>query len=150
MEDLLLLLEYNQTRVLSQVTKTIHDLLISLQHSIYLHKISTAKGEYRDEDGQRIEVTIADAGGISMAIMGMAAWSMAEIDRESDSEIERTTTYKGHKAFEKYNKDSRRGEKALIVKDRFVVTVNGRDIDMKDLDRALDRIDIDDLEDMAK
>ena len=44
-------------------------------------KVSTAKASFKDGD-KRIEIEIIDVGGIGMAAMGMAAWSMAEIDKE--------------------------------------------------------------------
>ena len=104
-------------------------------------KISQAEAEYADGERQ-FEVDIVDAGGMSMAITGMAAWAEMEIDRESDDGYERTTTIKGHKAFESYNSKTREGKVALIVADRFILNIEGDQIDAKDLEKAVDDLNI--------
>lgn len=111
--------------------------------------ISKAEGRYEDGDKQ-IDVEIIDVGGMSMALMGMAAWAMAEYDRETDDGYERTTTFDGHKAYEKYDSRSQRAEKGVIVANRIIVTAKGRNVNMEDLDDLLDEIDIDDVEDLIK
>ena len=113
-------------------------------------KISKAEARY-DADGKRIDITITDMGSMSAGGMGgmfAAGWLMAEIDRESDKEYEKTTTYNGHKAFEKYNYDRKRGEISVMVAGRFLVNVEGDDVSMDDIKEALEEIDLDDLEDM--
>ncbi len=113
-------------------------------------KVSKAEARY-DEDGKRIDITITDMGSMSAGGMGgmfSAGWLMAEIDRESDKEYERTTTYDGHKAYEKYNYDRQRGEISLMVAGRFLINVEGVKISMDDIKEALEEIDLDELESM--
>ena len=98
--------------------------------------VSTAKAKYENGD-KKVDVDIIDAGGFGMAMMGLAAWSMVEVDKESDDGFERTTTYKGNKAFEKCN--GNRCEFSVFVAKRFIMTVKGRGKDLK----------IDDLHDIA-
>ncbi len=112
-------------------------------------KISTATGEYRDDD-QKIEITIADVGASPMVLMGMAAWSNVEFERDSDEGYERTTTIEGHKAYEKYDSEREDGQISLIINKRFLVNIEGRNVSEKDLKSALKRIDIDDLERLSK
>ena len=81
-------------------------------------KVSNAEGEYEEGD-KRIEMNIMDTGGLGAAMMSFAAWSTIEVDREDDNGYERTTMVDGHKAFEKYEKNSGRYELAMIVDDRF-------------------------------
>lgn len=107
--------------------------------------VSKAEANYEDGDS-KMEVSIVDVGGVSMALVSMAAWSAIEIDRESDEEIERTTTIEGHKAFEKYYFKSRSGETDLIVNKRFVVKITGENVDREDFTRAIKRLDLDDLD----
>lgn len=109
-------------------------------------QVSTANGRYREDDSS-IEVSIVDVAGTG-AIMGMAAWAMVDVDKESESGYEKTTTYKDHKAFEKYNNNSKDGEVAVIVANRFVVSVKGNNVSMDKIKATLDDIDLGKLADM--
>ena len=110
--------------------------------------MSTAKAEYKEGDG-RLEAAIVDFAGVGAALMGMAAWATVEIDREDENGYERTTTIGGHKAFEKYNAQTRDGELNVLVGDRFIVTLKGRNIEEKDFRKAIDELDISKLAKMG-
>ncbi|MEM6633238.1 MAG: hypothetical protein AAF694_26440 [Bacteroidota bacterium] len=112
-------------------------------------KISTAKGEYEDGD-KEMEVNIADVGSSPMVLMGMAAWSNVEFERDSDEGYERTTIIDGHKAYEKYDSNRENGQIALIINNRFLVSVEGRNISEKDLRSALKRVDLDELKELSE
>jgi hypothetical protein len=109
-------------------------------------KISTAEGRYRDDNGS-IEVNIIDVAGTG-ALMGMAAWSMIDMDKETDDSYEKTTKYKGNKAYEKYDSKNKDGEMAVIVGNRFVVTVKGNNVEFDKIKATLDDIDLGKLEDL--
>ena len=70
----------------------------------------------------------------------MAAWSNVEVDRESEDGYERTTTIDGHKAYEKYDSKTQRGEYSVIVDDRFIVTMEARNVDEDDFKDAFRQI----------
>lgn len=106
--------------------------------------MSTAAAEYRDGE-RELEVAIVDFAGVGMAMMGLAQWSTVEIDRETDSGYERTITLDGYKAFEKYNRNTKTGELAVLVGDRFIVSANGRNMEEGDFKKAIDQLDIDAL-----
>ena len=97
-----------------------------------------------------MQINIADVGASPMVLMGMAAWSNLEFERDSDEGYERTTTIDGHKAYEKYDSDRENGQIALIVNNRFLVSVEGRNVSEKELKSALKRIDLDDLEKLSE
>jgi len=103
--------------------------------------MSNAQAQYEEGD-KRIEVNIVDVAGVSAAMMSMASWATVEVDRESDEGYERTTTIDGHKAFEKYNTSRKSGELNLIVNERFIVSLKGRNIEEGDLRDALDKLSI--------
>lgn len=107
-------------------------------------KVSTAEGLYKDGN-KRIKVNIADGGGIGGLVKGMADWSTIEIDSESDNGYEKTTTIDGHKAFVKWEDNRQKGQIAVIVNDRFVVSIEGKNVTMDDLEEVLDDIDLDEL-----
>lgn len=109
-------------------------------------RVSQAEAEYEDGES-KMEVSIVDVGGMSMALAGLATWSAIEIDRESDEEVERTTTLDGHKAYEKYNFKTKTGETSIIVDKRFVVNIKGQNIQREDLTRARKKLKLDRLSD---
>ncbi|MBT32995.1 MAG: hypothetical protein CMO01_25330 [Thalassobius sp.] len=113
-------------------------------------KMSKAEAKYEGDD-KKIDITITDMGFMSAGGLGgfmSAGWLMAEVDRESDTEYEKTTTINGYKGFEKYHFDNKRGEISVMVAERFLVQITGRNVSMDDLKDALDDIDLDELEDM--
>jgi len=107
--------------------------------------MSNAQAQYETSGGCRLDVNIADTGGMGMAIMSMAAWSKMEVDREDKNGYERTGTFEGYKSFEKYDKSNQTAEIALIVENRFIVTVNGNGCDIDDVKKAARDLDLDDL-----
>lgn len=110
--------------------------------------ISTAKGEYRnDDDSQSIEVNIVDAGGTG-ALMGMAAWSIIEVDKETENGYEKTTKFGDYKAYEKYDNSSKNGEIAVLINNRFIVTTKGNGVDMSKIKATLENIELSKLADL--
>jgi hypothetical protein len=113
-------------------------------------KVSQSEGKYKSEDGeQNIKITIIDLGSMK-GLTGMAlfAWTMAEIDKETEDGYEKTTEFKGYKAFEKYNTKNKNGDLEVIVGDRFMVKGEGWGVDMDDIHNALSLIDFSSLESM--
>ena len=112
--------------------------------------VSKTEGEYTSEDKkQKITITIMDMGSMKgLAGMTAFAWSWAEIDKESDDGFERTFEYKGHKAYEKYNSNYQDGEVQVLVAKRFMVEIKGNDTPMEKIHKALDEVNIGELESM--
>lgn len=110
-------------------------------------KISTAQAQYEDGN-RRLQITLTDAGGIPMLMMGLAQWTTAEIERESDNEYERTTTINGYKAFERYNKRNKEGQISFIVAERYIVNIEGDNIEESELRQAMKALDLDELENL--
>lgn len=103
--------------------------------------VSTARAEYREDD-RTLTVQIMDAAGTgAFALMG-AAWLMAEFDRETSDGYERTTTFEGHRAFEKLDERTGRAELQVVVENRFLVSIEGRNVSMSDVQRAARDIDL--------
>lgn len=110
--------------------------------------ISTAKGRYENTDGsESIELDIADMGGTG-AIMGLAAWSMVDIDKETENGYEKTSKMGDYKSYEKYDNGSKAGEIAVLVNKRFVVTAKGNGVAMDKIKGVIEDIDLKKLADM--
>ncbi len=109
---------------------------------------STATGRYENADNsENIDLAIVDAGGTG-ALMGMAAWSMIDMDKETESGYEKTTKIGDNKAYEKYDNTSKSGEVAVMVSNRFIITIKGQGVDMDKIKAVLDDVDLDKLSDM--
>ncbi len=103
---------------------------------------STATGKYANADNsETIELTIVDGGGSGL-LMGLAAWSMMEMDKETASGYEKTGTLSNYKSYEKYDNNDKSGEIAVLVEKRFVVTAKGNGITMDKLKATLDDVDL--------
>jgi hypothetical protein len=76
-----------------------------------------------------------------MATMIGAAWTLASIDRESDTEFERTTTIGGHPAYIKYNHQDRSGNYQQWIAERFLIEANGRALSEEQMRQALASVD---------
>lgn len=113
-------------------------------------KVSQSEGNYKSEDGQQsIKITIIDLGSMK-GLTGMAlfAWTMADIDKETEDGYEKTTEFKGYKAFEKYNTTDKNGDLEVIVGDRFMVKGEGWGVDMDAIHNAVGEVDLGALEGM--
>ena len=111
--------------------------------------VSMAKGRYSNDANASISIEIVDTGGIAgMATMAMAAWSMADIDKETTTGYEKTTKIEGFKAYEKYDNESKDGEINVLVADRFVVNVHGNNVSVDQMKEALKDIDLEKLGDL--
>ena len=96
-----------------------------------------------------MKLEIFDTGGVAgIATMALAAWTMADIDKETETGYEKTTTLEGYKAFEKYDNQNKSGELNVLVADRYVVNVNGNHVSMDQLKGILGDLDLDKLADL--
>lgn len=93
----------------------------------------------------RATVKILDYGGTGMAAMMSSAWSMHEIDRETESGYERSTTIKGQKALERFDAASKDGSLQILVAGRFMVEIDLRDGTDKDMESIANALDLDKL-----
>ena len=83
-------------------------------------------------------MSIIDFGSVKgIAGKAMLAWLSADIDNESDDGYEKTTEYKGYKAYEKYSYEDKEGKLSIIVEERFLVNAEGTNTDMKSIKRAM-------------
>lgn len=99
-------------------------------------KYSVAKAEYEKGD-TRVDISIVDGAGFAGIINGFAAWSLVEVDRETESGYERTTEIDGYKAFEKYDSDSKDGQLSVIMEDRFIINIEAHDLNKEGLLRDI-------------
>ena len=83
-----------------------------------------------------------------LAGMATYAWANVEMDRENDSGYEKTTTFNGFKAHEKYDRSSKSGDFSVLVGNRFVVEANGHNTDMDTIRGTVGKVDLRKLDGM--
>jgi hypothetical protein len=105
--------------------------------------VSHADGEYSGDGGAHLSVKITDIGNVTGPLgLGLAGWAMVEIDRETETGYEKSTVLGGNKAFEKYDSRSKHGEVNVLVGNRFVVEVKGRDVKVEDIKAVAGKLDL--------
>lgn len=107
--------------------------------------VSQAEGRYEQGDAS-IEINLSDNGGMGgLMSFAQAAWASSEIDRETDTGFERTTSYGSHKAREEYDNEDQRGEIEILAGGRFMVKVAGYKVTWEALQAAVKKLDLDAL-----
>jgi hypothetical protein len=110
--------------------------------------VSTAEARYQGDPAGSLELKIVDMGGAGLAGAGLAAWSMVEVDKETDSGHERTGKLDGRPFHEQYSSRDRSGEFAIVVAQRFLVEARGDAVELDTLKRAVAAVDLRKLEAM--
>ena len=111
--------------------------------------VSEAKQSFRTADGSKsVRFEITDPGSLAGPFALANMWMNVEIDKETSSGYEKTSTTGGRKLHEKWNKSSKHGEVKMVVGNRFMVEVDARGVDMNDVKALVSKIDIAKLESM--
>lgn len=76
--------------------------------------MTRANAEYQGGEG-RFELTVTDLAGMPFAGIAAMGWAGVEIDRETDTEIERTFEFEGNRAMEKYDSSTNSGEISVMA-----------------------------------
>jgi len=109
---------------------------------------SVAEAEFKNDAEGIIKVAITDMGSLSgMAAMAVA-WANTEIDSESETGYEKTSTISGRKAHELYEKETKHGEFTVLVANRFIVETIGDGVKMDAIKGAAGKVDLSRLEAM--
>jgi|KBSMisStaDraftv2_1062788.scaffolds.fasta_scaffold369484_1 hypothetical protein len=105
--------------------------------------MSQANADYSGDGGAHLSIKMIDIGSMAGAMgLTLAGWATVEIDRETETGYEKSTVIGGNKAFEKYDNRSKHGEVKVLVGNRFIVEVNGRDVKIDDLKAAVGKLDL--------
>jgi len=104
--------------------------------------VAFAEGTYEADAGGSITIKISDNGGLGgFMAFAQASWAASEIDRESDTGFERTTTYGQNKAHEEYDNSGKSGKVEILVAGRFMVEASGNDIAWEAIQAAAKKVD---------
>lgn len=90
-----------------------------------------------------MKLSITDVGNATGPVsMVMTGWVMTEVNKESDTEYEKTTTFQGYKALEEYKNAGPSGTFTVVVANRFVVELSGSRVTMETLKEAMGQVDL--------
>lgn len=103
---------------------------------------SQVETEYKNGNSE-IDVKVVDTGYAQMLIAPWAMFLASGYSRETNEGYEKATSIGGHPGFERWEKDSKRGELNVFVGKRFLVTVEGNDLaDTKVLHEIASKMDL--------
>lgn len=92
---------------------------------------------------ERLDLEISDTGGTSKAIESLIAMAGSDINRQLANGYFKGTTISGAPAVESWNTQERLGELTVLIKQRYIIHVGGRDLSDAAPMRALaERIDL--------
>jgi hypothetical protein len=102
---------------------------------------ATATYEGADGDGQ-IEIELTDLGALPQVGMFGLGWTLADMDKETSTGYEKTVRLGENKGYREYDTERERGEFSLLVAERFLVAVKGRNVEDAALEEALRAVDL--------
>ncbi|MYG47812.1 MAG: hypothetical protein F4164_00265 [Gemmatimonadales bacterium] len=115
-------------------------------------RVSAAEAEDEGRGGAEVDVSIADIGALPViGSEGFVEWLDLSVDQESDRGWERTIEYEGYPAIEEFRRtrdDRGRAEFTWFIEDRFVVSLEGRNLTIDELHELRDAIGTDALADL--
>lgn len=113
--------------------------------------LSTAQAKYKGAAKGEIKITVSDQANLSSDGQNhLATLASMQMESEDSNGYSKSVRFKSYPAHERITKNPKFGlptEASLmvIVADRFTVSTTGRDVEMKDLYAALEKIDLDKL-----
>ena len=105
--------------------------------------VSEAKQSFRTADGsKRVRFEITDPGSLAGPFALANMWLNVEVDKETSSGYEKTSTVGGRKLHEKWSKSVQHGEVQMVVGNRFMVEVDANGIEMEQVKALLSKVDV--------
>ena len=105
--------------------------------------LSEREATYADSTGDgQITIKVLDYGAVpAIGMMGLGWVTGVDIDEESSNGYKRTITYQDHRGLREYNTERRSGSLQVFIANRYIVEVNGRNVDDAMLERAVQAVD---------
>jgi hypothetical protein len=112
--------------------------------------ITTASATYAGADGRSLELRISDLAG-PKGIAAYAAWALlGDQDNSGDEGYERARIVGARRYYEQWDRTAARGEQAVLLGSRFVVSVSGNPEDAATLTAALNEVDLNGVEGLGR
>jgi hypothetical protein len=113
--------------------------------------VSEAKQSFRSADGSKtVRFEIVDPGSLAGPFALAHMWLNIEVDKETSSGYEKTSTVAGRRVHEKWNKSGKHAEVQTVVGKRFLVEVDARGIEINEVKALIAKLDLAKLEAMRE
>jgi hypothetical protein len=109
--------------------------------------VSKAEATYSDGAEKEVTLEVVDSGGMS-GLIGLASWMGVQEEREDENGYERTRQVGGRYVHEKVSKRGGSNEFGIVIGERFLVSAEGRGVDIDALRSAVSSLDLAKLESM--
>jgi hypothetical protein len=104
-------------------------------------KFSQAETVYTKGDA-RVEVKIVDTAMSKLMTLPYQMFLMANYSKETDSGYEKAAKVGGNQGWEKWDSAAKHAELGVIVGQRFMVTLDGSDTDVKTVHEVVNKMDL--------
>ena len=112
------------------------------EHMTMPFSFSQAEVRYRKGES-RVEIKIVDSGFNQLLFTPFAMFMQQGYEKETSTGYEKSTTVGGQPGWEKWNTEGKDGEVNAFVGKRFILTVEGRNVDdIKALHDVVGRLDL--------
>ena len=119
------------------------------KNSAFGINVSEAKQSFKSADGsKRVRFEITDPGSLAGPFALAHMWLNIEVDKETSSGYEKTSTVGGRRVHEKWSASGKHAEVQTVVGKRFLVEVDARGLDMNEVKSLISKLDITKLEAM--
>ncbi|SHI55173.1 hypothetical protein [Pseudozobellia thermophila] len=117
-----------------------------------MYNVKSIEGTFKDDGGKKkLRVNVVDGAGPTGSIMA-ASYSVAnnmEMEEEDENKHKKNIEVDGIKARQTYWKKTNKTMLSFTYNGRFLVTVNATGLDPEETWELVDRLNLDDLADMA-
>lgn len=103
--------------------------------------IAKAQASYGDDSGKNVNVEVVDTGGAA-GLMGLASWMGIQGEREDANHREVTRRDGDRLVHEEVSKTGGRNKFTVVLADRFVVSAEGRGVDINTLKSGVAALDL--------
>jgi hypothetical protein len=103
--------------------------------------VAKAQASYGDDSGKNVNVEVVDTGGAA-GLMGLASWMGIQGEREDANHREVTRKEGDRLVHEEVSKTGGRNKLSVVLADRFVVSAEGRGVDINALKSGVAALDL--------
>jgi len=118
-----------------------------------MYQVNSVEGTYKITDGkQKFNVMIIDGAGPTGSVMaaGYGMFGNMEMETEDEYKHQQTVTVDGIKAQQTYKKKVNNTQLMFAYKERFLITINATDMDTKETWKMTQKLDLEELVDLAE
>lgn len=111
-------------------------------------KLTALDASYANEDkSKKIEVNLIDgADSVGASLISLARMGLSQdFENETETEVKKSVEKNGIKAIEEYKKDNSSSSLKFIVKNRFLLTIEGTNLTIDELWKAVKALKPDEL-----